>query len=333
MFLVKKKKCAGHTYYSAVSPPSEFYNIIIDSSKVKCLICANIVGRLDSKIDSIVLDIEKIRLVRIEPRNLTAVCTSKEANHSHEMLVSSAYCDTVYKSYTKPEFYSVSRYQTLKQPCSLLPDKILGFNFISSISRSFRYIRVHRFRHPSSLRGVYNPLSFANLQISTFSSSATDSSTVLSDSSTISTDSTPSSLRTVSVVASTSSPTLDVESDLCESTPKPMNNTAAQGFFSTYSTYEPIGPTAESHGDSPSASYHVSLKDYSIRTPRPENTTDLASNSSFLRYNVNSNAHLSSETTSMQQPNVIFDPIAPTSVRYHYNGYEVPGDFDMVHFD
>lgn len=78
-----------------MSPPSEFYNITIDGSKVKCLVCTNVVGRLDSKIDSIVLDIEKIRLVRIEPRNLTAVCTSKEANHSHEMLVSSAYCDTV----------------------------------------------------------------------------------------------------------------------------------------------------------------------------------------------------------------------------------------------
>lgn len=218
----------------AVSPPSEFYNIVIDGSKVKCLICMNIIGRLDSKIDSIVLDIENIRLVRIEPRNLTAVCTSKDIDHSHEMLVSSAYCDTVYKSYTKPEFYSVSRYKTLKQPCVLLPDKILGFNFITSISRSFRYIRVHRFRHPSSLRGVYNPLSFANLQISTFSSSATDSSTILSDSSTISTDSTPSSL----VVASNISPTINIESDSIESDSKPTIDTSAHSEYSFSTAHE-----------------------------------------------------------------------------------------------
>lgn len=184
MFLVKKKKCAGHTYYSAVSPPSEFYNIQIDGSRVKCLVCGIIVGQLDSKIDSIVLDIEKIRLVRIEPRNLTAVCTSKDSDHMHEMLVSSAYCDTVYKSYNKPEFYSVSRYQTLKQPCHLLPDKLLGFNFIGSISRSFRYIRVHRFRHPSSLRGIYNPLSFTSSQTTT--SDEIETMTILSDSSNIS---------------------------------------------------------------------------------------------------------------------------------------------------
>ena len=201
------------------------------------MVCANIVGRLDSKIDSIVLDIERIRLVRIEPRNLTAVCTSKDANHSHEMLVSSAYCDTVYKTYTKPEFYSVSRYQTLKHPCALLPDKIIGFNFISSISRSFRYIRVHRFRHPSSLRGVFNPLSFANQQISTYSSSATDSLVVLSDSSTISSDSTPSSSQTISVIASTDSPIVDVDSDPIDFTTKTMNNTAPHtelGFSATH---------------------------------------------------------------------------------------------------
>lgn len=189
----------------AVSPPSEFYNILIDGSRVKCLICSNIIGELDSKIDSIVLDIEKIRLVRIEPRNLTAVCTSKDSDHGHEMLVSSAYCDTVYKSYTKPEFYSVSRYKTLKQPCELLPDKIPGFNFISSLSRSFRYIRVHRFRHPSSIRGIYNPLSLNNLQSHT--SIEIDASAVLSDSSNTSIDSHQSNLnlnsQTMSGAAST----------------------------------------------------------------------------------------------------------------------------------
>lgn len=175
-----------------MSPPSEFYNIqIIDGSKVNCLICGCFVGRLDSKIDSIVLDIEMIRLVRIEPRNLTAICTSKDADHSHELLVSSAYCDTVYKSYAKPEFYSVSRYQTLKQPCTLLPDKILGFDFIPSISHSFRYIRLHRFRHPSSLRGIHNPLSVANLQTITVPAA---SDNILSDSLTaIPAASTPSS--------------------------------------------------------------------------------------------------------------------------------------------
>lgn len=86
----------------------------------------------------------------------------------------------------------VSRYQTLKQPCGLLPDKIPGFNFITSIGRSFRYLRVHRFRHPSSLRGVYNPLSFANLKMTNVSS------VDLSDSSTTSTNSTPSSTQTIS---------------------------------------------------------------------------------------------------------------------------------------
>lgn len=151
--------------------------------------------------DSIVLDIEKIRLVRIEPRNLTAVCTTKESSHPHEMLVTSAYCDTVYRSYTKPEFHNVSRYKTLKQPCPLLPDQILGFDFITSISRSFRYLRVHRFRHPSSLCGVTNPLAFTSLHSSIFSASSTDSLTALSpDTSTVSTDSISTSQATSVIV-------------------------------------------------------------------------------------------------------------------------------------
>lgn len=202
----------------ASSPPSEFYNILIDDAKVKCLICANIVGHFDLKADSIVLDIEKIRLVRIEPRNLTAVCTAKESYHSHEMLVSSAYCDTVYKSYTKPEFHSVSRYKTLKQPCPLLPDQILGFDFIASISRSFRYLRVHRFRHPSSLCGVTNPLAFTNLHSSIFSVSSTDLLTALSpDTSTVSADS-------ISTSQAASGIDVNVDSDSIQSTGKSINN-------------------------------------------------------------------------------------------------------------
>lgn len=224
-----------------MSPPSEFYNITIDGNKVKCLICSIAVGRLDSKIDSIVLDIERIRLVRIEPRNLTAICTAKETNHSHEMLVSSAYCDTVYKTYTKPEFYSVSRYQTLKQPCPLLPDRILGFNFISSLSRSFRYIRVHRFRHPSSLRGVYNPLSIAHLHVP-LNTSASDASNVLSDSSSLSTDSS----QPISVSSTTSSSTVISQADALTASDSRFelnrNLNSVASLHGTFSTEDHIRP-------------------------------------------------------------------------------------------
>ncbi|XP_031621968.1 uncharacterized protein LOC116339995, partial [Contarinia nasturtii] len=177
------------------------------------------------------------------------------------MLVSSAYCDTVYKSYKKPEFYSISRYETLKKPCALLPDKIPGFNFISSIARSFRYLRVHRFRHPSSLRGVYNPLSFAN----------NVSSIDLSDSST--NNSTPSSTQTVPDSAERSSDGIYVQRDNAQSTQDSCNHTEFQYQQGYYPSYESAAPNI----DGVTASYKISSENVNIHSSRPENIRSIAS--------------------------------------------------------
>lgn len=103
----------------------------------------------------------------------------------------------------------------------------------------------------------------------------------------------------------------------------------AQGIFNTYSTYEPTGLVT--YGDGASAFYPVPSKDYHVYSPSLENSTDLAASSSFSGYNLNSDSPLSNDANSNQQPSATSSSNATTPACYQ--GYEIPNDFDMVHFD